>query len=682
MPTFHCPPDLVTMDIQVQPNLHYGVNGGHESTAGNRARSSDDDTLQFLSREEKECILFFEETIDSLEESLKEEERPAQGQGAALSSGSNTPVEDGSIPPSPVQASTPVTEHPHSRRDSDIIDLVNSTSNHTMPDFQSLAMAPESHFEMKARREPMDNFPSEYHLTASSASTGNGEDGGGSGGYQPPPGSIPTPVLIAQKLAEHQGDASAGTTLPSMLVKRRRSLDSTRPVPATTGMTLPSSPEEAVKQGPPTSAKPTNRNPLLGNRDLNHEVAMRALDRRARMPPMEGGEPPCVRNLPTRSVSFRDPTPDKSRMEALSKLGLVRGRAKSITPTVEPGAEPKHISPTATVTTAATTSSSAPRTEIHTDFNRFGGKSTVVTPSPMPPAAPDALSSPVSPTSADVASRDFNSYGGKTIVVVPTVATSSRGAVDPAPAPAPVPAPAPAPNYPPPLAHFSSQPAKTDTPAAELNSYGGRTKTIVPASALARTDVTDGPASQQQDTRASVQTHSPSPPATVRDAPSNTSNLANANASTSMSATYTSTSHYYGGKSKVINPAPPVVPKVDPHQPEAQAAVQDNRTRARPEVTVSRENSFGSRTRVVVPGRGGGGGARGKSATLPPTTAPKPPSPHRAQPPRLPSPSRVTSKPSFRSQGITVQFSGRGATDDSRREALRKLGLLKNASLL
>jgi len=34
----------------------------------------------------------------------------------------------------------------------------------------------------------------------------------------------------------------------------------------------------------------------------------------------------------------------------------------------------------------------------------------------------------------------------------------------------------------------------------------------------------------------------------------------------------------------------------------------------------------------------------------------------------------------FRSQGITVQFSGRGSTEEARREALRKLGLLKETA--
>ena len=36
----------------------------------------------------------------------------------------------------------------------------------------------------------------------------------------------------------------------------------------------------------------------------------------------------------------------------------------------------------------------------------------------------------------------------------------------------------------------------------------------------------------------------------------------------------------------------------------------------------------------------------------------------------------------FRSQGITVKFSGRGSTEEARREALRKLGLLDRKSVV
>uniref|UniRef100_A0A4W3IE90 Proline and serine-rich protein 2 n=1 Tax=Callorhinchus milii TaxID=7868 RepID=A0A4W3IE90_CALMI len=66
------------------------------------------------------------------------------------------------------------------------------------------------------------------------------------------------------------------------------------------------------------------------------------------------------------------------------------------------------------------------------------------------------------------------------------------------------------------------------------------------------------------------------------------------------------------------------------------------------------------------------------------------PSPSEVPPPAFLSPSpgpfhpelrRLSSTPrpsGLRTPGITVQFSGRGSTDESRREALRKLGLLKS----
>ncbi|KAL2102625.1 hypothetical protein ACEWY4_001793 [Coilia grayii] len=692
MPSQRCAPELLAMDVQVQPSLHCRVNGGHNSSVGTRAQSFDDDALQHLSLAEKECILFFEETIDSLEDGFQDEleeegEGPPQVQEAGLSSGSNTPVEVASVPQSPVQTSTPVPEHPHSPRENDIIDLVYSPPpDHsgvrevvfqpTMPDFQSLAVAPETHFEMNAKRHPLENFPSEYHLSPPSMASTHGQDAAG-GGYQPPVGSVPTPVVIAQKLAENQGDSM----LPSMLVKRRRSLESTRVVTPTSQLVA----EQSAKQGPPTSSKP-NVNLMLGTRDLNHSVAVAAVnaaqERRALLlanlsgapHPMEGGEPPCRRNLPTRSVSFRDSTPEKSHMEALSKLGLVRSRARSITPTVEARAEPKPKprSPTITTTSfsslsssSSSSSSSIPsptlKAEIHTDFNRFGGKSTVVTPLPAASPTVDTPPASVAPASADVVSRDFNSYGGKTITVVPAAtSTTTTSSADPSPSP------------PPPSARTTPPPAKTDAPAFEINSYGGRTKTIIPASALARADVTDGPAGHQQDARVNARTHTPSPPSTIKGEVPHTSTPAAHITPTANPATSNSVGHY-GCRSKVITPAPAAVPKVDSHPPEAPTSASENR--ARTEVLVSRGNSFGNRPSATARG----GCARGKSATLPPT-APKPANPHRVT--KLPSPEhevrRKPAKPSFRSQGVTVQFSGRGATDESRREALRKLGLLKD----
>lgn len=63
------------------------------------------------------------------------------------------------------------------------------------------------------------------------------------------------------------------------------------------------------------------------------------------------------------------------------------------------------------------------------------------------------------------------------------------------------------------------------------------------------------------------------------------------------------------------------------------------------------------------------------------TAAGTKPAPRMPQPPNASAAvqrSRSFQKPSaFRPQGITVQFSGRGSTDESRKEALRKLGLLR-----
>lgn len=84
-----------------------------------------DDGLKFLSVEEKECILFFENTIDSLEEGFEDtaglnSRRAAPAESLRTSSNSSL---------NPVQASNAspgLMEH-------DIIDLVRSPSNFTMP---------------------------------------------------------------------------------------------------------------------------------------------------------------------------------------------------------------------------------------------------------------------------------------------------------------------------------------------------------------------------------------------------------------------------------------------------------------------------------------------------------------------------------------------------------------------
>lgn len=87
----------------------------------------EDDVLQFLSQEEQECLQFFEETIDSLEESL-EENNPRPGQLKPVGSSSSSPIKDYGGPltssPNPGVIVSSRQARPSRPKDQDIIDLV------------------------------------------------------------------------------------------------------------------------------------------------------------------------------------------------------------------------------------------------------------------------------------------------------------------------------------------------------------------------------------------------------------------------------------------------------------------------------------------------------------------------------------------------------------------------------
>uniref|UniRef100_A0A3Q0SST7 Proline and serine rich 2 n=1 Tax=Amphilophus citrinellus TaxID=61819 RepID=A0A3Q0SST7_AMPCI len=100
-------------------------------------------------------------------------------------------------------------------------------------------------------------------------------------------------------------------------------------------------------------------------------------------------------------------------------------------------------------------------------------------------------------------------------------------------------------------------------------------------------------------------------------------------------------------------------------------------------------NNYGGKSRTINPITGlyRTADSPARSSKPPaPTTAPRPPrhSYHGITTPQKPASSLPTehkrrSNSLFRPQGITVQFSGRGEMNESRREALRKLGLLKES---
>ncbi|XP_070785087.1 specifically androgen-regulated gene protein [Enoplosus armatus] len=633
-------PRTMDLHLQANPHLHYGVNGG----AGQNSRPGGDEALQFLSQEEQECLQFFEKTIDSLEESLEENDRrPGQVNPPASSRG---PVEQVAGPPtsspnpraivSSLLAGTP------SSKDQDIIDLVrpgpdlvqsrDPIFSPTSPDFQSMVPIPESHFEIKPRRDLVDSLPSEYNPPLPSGSYGPTD----SHSSYHPPGCIPTPVLIAQKIAENQAGGTSNFQPSSLL--RRSSLDSEKP-PSYSG-DLP------IKQGPPTSTKPArfpaNISVILGSKEhQNQSLAnVNIGERRAQMlanltgtshPLLQEDLQPAVeqkaRNIPTRSISFKDPSPDKSRMEALSKLGLTRNRAMSgdmslpVTPnssSLDPltGAETSAKSLKASVPPTTETSTKLPeanvttphQSQIHVDkktdilrtdsLRRHEDRNPQ--PSPSPPAVTQSSYFPPPPPPCvlpppEVTSMEFNSYGGKSIVVNPI---SSRSE--------------------PPTSPTSHEPKILPPVLAnpsEFNPYGGKTKVMNPApAAVTRSDLPDILSSH-------INKSQPLP-AKSEPLPTELNN--------------------YRGKSRTINPSTGL-------------------------------NSSDSPSRSF------------KAPA--PTPAPKPPrhsyhggvSNQKAAQRALSPVHKGRSSSMFRPQGITVQFSGRGATDASRKEALRKLGLLKDS---
>ncbi|XP_044041508.1 specifically androgen-regulated gene protein [Siniperca chuatsi] len=631
--------DPRTMDLRLQanPQLHYGVN----KDAVQNSRPGQDNALQFLSPEEQECLQFFKETIDSLEETLEENDQWT-GQ-VKLPTNRSGPVEAVDRPPTsspnPGVIVSSVLARPPSPKDQDIIDLVHPEPDlvqtkkpilsSTSPDF------PESHFEIKPRCDQVDSFPSEYNPPLPRGSYGSTD----SHSSYHPPGCIPTPVLIAQKIAENQ--AGTSNFLTSSL--RRCSLESDKP--PSNSVDLP------VKQGPPTSAKP-NRFPanisvILGSKEhQNQSLAnVNIHERRAQMlanlpgsshPLLQEYPQPAVeqnaRNTPSRSISFKDPSPDKSRMEALSKLGLTRNRAMSggvsllatsDSTSLDPltGAETSAKPLEAGVSPKTETSTKFPeanlmtphQSQIHVDrkpeilrtdsLRRLEDRN----PQPSPPAVtqssyyPPPLENKASvPPPPEVTSLEFNSYGGKSIMVNPSVSSRSE------------PAPSPTSHEPKILPPALANPS-------EFNTYGGKTKVMIPAPVpVTRSDLPDILSSHINKSQTLPTKSEPLP-----------TELNN-----------------YGGKSRTIDPSTGL---------------------NRPSDSPARSFKAPAPTPAPRPPRHSYHGSVTNQKAAPQALSPK----HKRE--------RGRSSSMFRPQGITVQFSGRGATDASRREALRKLGLMKDS---
>uniref|UniRef100_UPI0037E83A1B specifically androgen-regulated gene protein n=1 Tax=Semicossyphus pulcher TaxID=241346 RepID=UPI0037E83A1B len=632
-------PRIMDLRLQANPQLHYSVNGG----AGRNSRPGEDNTLQFLSQEEQECIQFFEKTIDSLEEGLEENDRRTGQVKPPTSTSGHLSQVDGPPTLSPMVSS--IQARPPSPKDQDIIDLVRPEPdlvlrepifNPTNPDFQSMVLTPDSHFEMKPRH-PTDSLPSEYNPPLPSGSYGPTD----SHSSYHPPGCIPTPVLIAQKIAENQ---AGGTTISPSALLRRCSLESDKPASYSVDPT--------VRQGPPTSAKPTrypaNINLILGGKDHQSQSLpnVNINERRAQMlanltgtsHPLLLEDPqhtlePKARNTPTRSISFKDPSPNKSRMEALSKLGLNRSRAMSGGTTHLDIPDSTSIDPLKHADTSAKPleASVPPTTETSNKL-------------PEAKVTPSHHSQILVDRKAEILRTD-------------SVGSNEDRNLQRFPSPPPA---IQSSHYPPPLDIQEPLPPPPEVTLAEFNSYGGKSIMINPSGS----------------SRSEPAISSTSPePKILPPALANPTEFNN-----------------YGGKTKVMNIAPAAGTRSDLPDILSSHIDKSQSLPAKSEPPPTELNSYGGKSRIINPSTGihrhSDSPARSFKAPAP-TPAPKPPrhsyhgavTPQKAAQRALSPSGEHKRRPSsmFRPQSITVQFSGKGAMNESRRDALRKLGLLKDS---
>lgn len=108
---------------------HKNTSQSHLVTSDSWSRQ-EEDGLRFLSREEQECLQFFEKTIDSLEESLEEnDQQPEEVKPTARSRGVQEVDGHLSSTPSPSAMLSTFQSRFHSSKDHDIIDLVRPQPN-------------------------------------------------------------------------------------------------------------------------------------------------------------------------------------------------------------------------------------------------------------------------------------------------------------------------------------------------------------------------------------------------------------------------------------------------------------------------------------------------------------------------------------------------------------------------
>ncbi|NWX83935.1 PRSR2 protein, partial [Nothoprocta pentlandii] len=281
----------------------------------------DDERLKYLTHEEKDVLMFFEETIDALDDALEEPALPDSGVHSQ----------------SPRSTEENVSSHSETE---DIIDLVQSTpdgSDHEDPPATDAEPGSGTFGMLDSSWRP--DGP-KAAVPADLLSTPPPRE------MLPPPPppplppvqhprllrSVPTPLVMAQKMSEQQGESRARAAKEGNPERRRA------PVP-NGEQAAPAKP--AAAPAPKLHRFPSNINITnAGGREFSETISKAAVnvqERRAQvLANINGGallaaepEEKLQRNDllgRNRSSSLRDLSSEQARYEALTKLGLVKGR--------------------------------------------------------------------------------------------------------------------------------------------------------------------------------------------------------------------------------------------------------------------------------------------------------------------------------------------------------------------
>ncbi|XP_077196367.1 proline and serine-rich protein 2 [Paroedura picta] len=317
---------------ELPPKCQFGNFGKSGSQLENgkgrpRRRSSaleDDDTLRYLSHEEKDVLLFFEETIDALEDDL-EEQVPRRHSPRSMQEITSGHAEPEDI----IDLVRPVTEN-GSR------DFV--VSRHTKAGLEEVWKLDTHRLERNSA--PDGSFHADTIILPSAPPLPIYEGYPAAVPVQHPKllRSVPTPLVIAQKISKNQGDGSAFSPASP---KEKKSAERRSPTssPKRNGGRCP-----AFKPSvpPPTAPKPQRfpSNISITNPSQREfcktisRAAVNVQERKAQVLANVNGSAFLIVELeerlqkhefssPARSSSVRDLSSEQARYEALSKLGLV-----------------------------------------------------------------------------------------------------------------------------------------------------------------------------------------------------------------------------------------------------------------------------------------------------------------------------------------------------------------------